>query len=277
MVEDINIACDHAGNTGLHLSIHKCIQQKERKSRMGIVRLLLEKGKADPNVHNKRPGWTPLVQAIVGNHVPIVQLLLKHGADINLVSKKAFLVNECRKEATPLMEAAAASSLQLVQLLLEKGANVTPSNNRGDTALHLASKTGCVHVVQYLLTQQGTDVSTANHQDETPLHLATLSKSSTTVECLLRAGANVHSVTKTNDRGFGKSTALHIACRLGHAGIVQKLLEYGANPEQLDAKGQSPMSLALEKRDDAVLAFLCRMKKKRQPRKLPPPSTMRLL
>ena len=61
---------------------------------MGLVPLLLQKGAA---VNWRRAdGWTPLMSACSGGHLPVAQLLLDAGASVDLAAEDGF---------TALMEA----------------------------------------------------------------------------------------------------------------------------------------------------------------------------
>ena len=42
----------------------------------------------------------------------------------------------------------------------------------------------------------------------------------------------------------GGQTPLHSGCAGGHSEVVKLLLEYGANPNAIDAKGATPLHLA---------------------------------
>ncbi|KAJ4286664.1 hypothetical protein N0V90_012916 [Kalmusia sp. IMI 367209] len=108
-----------------------------------------------PNSH----GRTALHLAVLKGHVAIVQKLLDHGADPNLVDDRGF---------TSLMCAARDGKVETVKVLLEKGAlsDITGSNWRfRTTALHLAierypqsfdaeGKLAYRHIIEDLLAHQ---------------------------------------------------------------------------------------------------------------------------
>lgn len=76
-----------------------------------VAKLLIESG---ANVNARADsGTTPLILAADWGNVAMVQLLLKHGADVNAKSKKA----------TPLTRAVLRGRLSVVKLLLERGAD----------------------------------------------------------------------------------------------------------------------------------------------------------
>lgn len=80
-----------------------------------IADVLLQAG-ADPNALNADDGDPPIVQAALNNHLPMVQLLLQYGADID-----AWHVEGCEMNA--LAVSARYPDLTLFRFLLEQHAN----------------------------------------------------------------------------------------------------------------------------------------------------------
>lgn len=69
---------------------------------------------------------TPLLCAVIGEHIEAVRLLLAHGANVNGANEAG---------ATPLHKAAVLGNSEIVRLLLAHGANVNARNSGGQTAL----------------------------------------------------------------------------------------------------------------------------------------------
>lgn len=82
---------------------------------------------------------TPLMEAASAGHIEIIELLLKHGADVNAQSSTG---------NTPLMYACAGGHVGAVQLLLAHGANVEDHNENGHTPLMEAASAGHVTVAK---------------------------------------------------------------------------------------------------------------------------------
>lgn len=76
-------------------------------------------------------GLTPLWLALKTGNEAVVQLILDHGADVNMASGASGF--------TPLMEAVTMGQPSIVKMLLEKGANVYTEKN-GVTALEMAKR-----------------------------------------------------------------------------------------------------------------------------------------
>src|ERR1043166_2920640 len=67
------------------------------------------------NASDKSNIWIPLMQAISAGKIEIVQLLLDHGADLNVRNYA---------QVTPLMLAADLGFKEITQLLVERGADI---------------------------------------------------------------------------------------------------------------------------------------------------------
>ncbi|MFV0439392.1 MAG: ankyrin repeat domain-containing protein [Desulfopila sp.] len=142
-----------------------------------------------------------LATAAYGGDLPVIDLLLAHGADIDrpvpLADKGSRAYYEAGSLFTPLFFAINGESVAAVNHLLERGATTT--------ALGYAEFTGQYREYQF-----------------TPLILAVTNGSVDIVTALLDHGADVN---QTNDNGY---SALMAAVENGNARIVRLLLHYGA-------------------------------------------------
>jgi ankyrin repeat protein len=123
-------------------------------------------------------GATPFLMACETADLPLLQLLVQHGADPSIAN-----VDHC----TPLMAAAGIGqdgrgeeaatedeALQVVEYLLALGADVNAVDQHGQTAMHGAAYKSVPRIV-HLLAQRGADVAIWNRANRfgwTPLHLA---------------------------------------------------------------------------------------------------------
>ncbi|MDR2213895.1 MAG: ankyrin repeat domain-containing protein [Pseudomonadales bacterium] len=159
-----------------------------------IIRMILERG-GNPNLQLKlfppyrslgadrgadgllRSGATALFRAARGGDAEATQLLLAHGALVDLPNEDGI---------TPLMAASGyrssgvdtrgkfrteAQAYAVVKLLLEGGADVNASESFGQTALFGAATSGWNTVVQ-LLADYGADLAHHDQGDSTPLDAA---------------------------------------------------------------------------------------------------------
>ena len=124
---------------------------------------------------------------------------------------------------TPLHYACKSGELAVVKMLVKAGARVRAIDHGRLTCLMLASSgSGNTETVRYLVGLPQVDVRYRHSLDQyTALHLAA-EKDAGIVQVLIDAGANIEAKT-----AFGKSP-LHWACESGELGVVETLLRAGA-------------------------------------------------
>jgi ankyrin repeat protein len=107
-----------------------------------VLKQFLDLG-VDVNSKGSGDDCTPLICGAMTGQVKAVQLLLRHGADVNLREINGW---------TPLMYAAVENHIEIVKLLLEAGADVKIEalNQEGETALTLAIRKGNSKIVELL-------------------------------------------------------------------------------------------------------------------------------
>lgn len=124
----------------------------------------------------------------------------------------------------------------------------------GRMLLHYAAGAGCREVLALLL-RRGTDPDLHDAGGHTPLYRAAnecgWDAGPEIVRVLVRAGADVNACS-----GVTRATPLHMAARRGFAQIAQTLLEYGADMNAQDRKGDTPLDRAIHCRKDAVAQLL---------------------
>ena len=119
-------------------------------------------------VIKNRLGLTPFHFACRGGHLEIAEKLYDHS------DNPEALVREKDKEGeTALHLACQKDQPNVVEFLLSKGANVFAHKNDGMTPVHIASKHGCIGVMNSLLKHDDTiDVNAIDGYKQTPLHFA---------------------------------------------------------------------------------------------------------
>lgn len=235
----------------------------------GFVELLLNNG---ANVRGQDIfGNTALTEAVCRQNEPLVQVLLKHGADPNP-----------HKAGTRTLLHHAIENVRITELLLRAGARLNSCDSNEMTPLHLAVEHGKLKVV-VLLLKNGANPKTTNSTGETPLHSALLQRHSITAKWLLRYGASplsklpiygtpldyavltnyvkaVKMLVKYGANpglvGANGDSPLHKAARLGNPEIVRILLKHGANPWVRSPNGETPVSYAVSLRNGAVVRLL---------------------
>jgi uncharacterized protein len=111
-----------------------------------IVKLLLEK-KANPNVPSNNPyKVTPLHSACAISQYEIIELLIRHGADVNAKQMQG---------VTPLHSAAHNGQTKIIKLLIENGADVNSKMENGQTPLVMANEKGFQETAALIIEHGG--------------------------------------------------------------------------------------------------------------------------
>lgn len=207
--------------------------------RTDLIELLLERG-ADVNAAGKS-GYAPVHTASLSRSPELLAALLKAKPELNRYTSEGHaplhLALGVRKaeEANPSMVAS----------LLEAGADANlPTLGERNVAypLHLAVRgepTETVIELIELILARKPKLEVLDMESMTPLQRAVLTEEPRLVEPLLAAGANPNAAC-ARDAG---NRPLHWAARGGWVAMVEKLLEYRADPNALNASGQTPVSL----------------------------------
>lgn len=213
---------------------------------MSIVKILLRAG-ANPNLVCGRSS-SSLHRAIVNNDVDIARLLLDQ-PNIDLG-----LIDSSRNDVTPLMLAASLRRTQILPIILHKSGLDVNARSPGpsmSTALTIAATTGDPQVVRQILSHPDIDVNKTNNT-YTALTEAALCGSLSVVEALLDHGAD----PEIHEADCLSGTPLNRAIDYGYAAIVRLLLERGANPRVLDAYDRTIIHSAGVNGQDEILHIL---------------------
>lgn len=167
-------------------------------------------------------GMTLLLQAALDGDLESVRILLELGANTEATD---------RQEQTALHLAVTRGRTEVVKTLLLSGAQIEAETSTGRTALLLAAEIGLEEIVNILLRGQGLIeepgvVGTTEHR--VPQSVQT-------------HGANIHA------KDHSHKTALNLAARSGHTGIVKLLLRDGAEVNEADNLSSTALLIAAEK------------------------------
>ena len=221
-----------------------------------------------------------------------------YGATSHTLSLLAFTERAIRGDTSPtartqpLLVAAQRGNLDAVKKLVDAGADVnmreTERHNRGRTPLHYAaggkyynSKGAHLAVARFLIAH-GADVNAKGDTGYTPLHVAAGLGQEDMVKLLLDNGADINAMDVRGTplqaavlQGHEEVVALLIERKakltgaitvLGQAGaykpqhttIVRRLLDAGADPNEKDKYGHSPLDAVITRSNDAAYLLVAR-------------------
>ncbi|KAM5302475.1 ankyrin repeat and SOCS box protein 10 isoform 1-T3 [Glossophaga mutica] len=205
-----------------------------------VLQLLLRR-RARPD---RAPGGrTALHEACASGHTACVHALLVAGADPNIPDQDGKL---------PLHLCRGAGTLECAELLLRFGAKVDGrSEEEEETPLHVAAQLGHVGLADLLL-RRGACPDARDAEGWTPLLVAcdthclsSADAEATAARCLqlchllLSAGADADTADQDKRR------PLHLACRHGHAAVVELLLSCSVSVNAMDYGGHTALHCAL--------------------------------
>ncbi|KAJ8334975.1 hypothetical protein SKAU_G00406140 [Synaphobranchus kaupii] len=172
---------------------------------------------------------TPLLEAIVNNHIEVVRYLIQSGACVYHSEEDG---------STGLHHAAKLGSLEIVTLLLGTGqVDINAQDSGGWTPIIWAAEHRHVAVIRALLNR-GADVTIKDKEMNVCLHWASFAGSVEIAELVLNAGCPLSSVNMHGD------TPLHIASRESYLDCVTLFLSRGADIDIMNREGDTPLSLA---------------------------------
>jgi ankyrin repeat protein len=155
-------------------------------------------------------------------HEGALRWLHEHGANPNALNEF---------EVSPLHQAVERNHLKCACTLMDLGADAECEDHTEEQPIHAANS---LEMVQALIERGSADVNAVSGCGEWPLKLAAEVNDVKRLAWLLQHGAEV-------DRTSTGETALHVAVREDSREAVDLLLTAGANPNQQDVDGWTPL------------------------------------
>ncbi|KAI1209728.1 ankyrin repeat-containing domain protein [Annulohypoxylon truncatum] len=203
-----------------------------------ISRLLMRQpNPADVHLQD-RQGKPPLWWAVSYKSAAAVQLLVKHGANVNEIYND---------KSTPLSKSVQMKDSDMVQLLIRLGADVNMRIENGSTLLIEAIKHGDKDTAWMLLNANAAlDETDMQHA----LELAIIYDNLSIAWLLYEHGASLSAANGTG------STPLHEAAKRRNYKAAQFLVERGGTIDTKDADGSTPLHYAVRVNHDDLTDLL---------------------
>lgn len=144
---------------------------------------------------------------------------------------------------TALHIASLYGQVSIVDFLVRHGANINDADADGVTPLHCASSRGHQNTLLLLLHAEA-NLNVTDTRGNTPLHLATDHGHEGCVKALLYFAEQIRLVIDVNAANFTGDTPLHYASKWGYGEIVEILLDHGANFKAINRRGLTPLAVA---------------------------------
>ncbi|MBQ3565302.1 MAG: ankyrin repeat domain-containing protein [Alphaproteobacteria bacterium] len=222
------------------------------------VNNLLEK---DPDLTIKdRNGDTALHLAMKGNNQVVVDKILEKNPDVTIQDANG---------NTPLHLAVGAKNINWVSTMLRLNPDLTIKNRRGNTPIHVAAGTGNTQILRSLLEsvsdpEQKKDLLEIKNDDgQTPLHLVAtfvpqsmLGGTSSNREALSFLADSMKSLRLSlNPKDNQGRTPFYFAIEKNNFPSAKVLLNFGADPNILDANGYNPFHLEIRNSINALASL----------------------
>ena len=187
--------------------------------------------------------WSPLAQAASSGSAEIVKLFIDAGADVNTGEPRGWskairqdraeilalfmregldMNDEDQNGMTPLVAAVIREEIGIIELLLANGARIDHRNDLyGFTALHYSARFGKRSSAEALIAH-GADIAAKDKWDYQPIHWAAYHDRPDIVELLIAKGADVNAKTSLGQ------TPLDLAIPRRNTASIKMLRKHGA-------------------------------------------------
>ena len=187
---------------------------------------------------------TPLHVATFSGNLRLLEVLVKHGADVNALNDEG---------STPLLYISQAGRAEVMDWLIEHGAKLDARNDLNETALSYPLVNGFQGLVEKLWPRAEA-LKTRDLLEKYPLHRAAYLGYEQPAAFLLEKGLPVDSRDESGRTPFQR------AAQGGNVKLARMLLAKGAEVDAKDPDGSTPLHLAVKKGREEMVRFLLQNK-----------------
>uniref|UniRef100_A0ABD2WSS3 Uncharacterized protein n=1 Tax=Trichogramma kaykai TaxID=54128 RepID=A0ABD2WSS3_9HYME len=192
----------------------------------------------------EKSGDTPLHLAAREVNNKVAELLLRRGANLNLVNKRGSTSLHIICESHNHDDAATLELFFSINEEVNQPVQIDAQNKDGNAPLHLALDCGLKEVAQFLL-RRGANPHLVNESGSTPLHVIcsrySSDESSSLFHLFFEITNDMHQTVDVNAQDKLGNTPLHKALQRSNKKITELLLRKGANPNMVNKYGSTPL------------------------------------
>ncbi|ALQ40756.1 hypothetical protein RN87_09510 [Fusobacterium hwasookii ChDC F174] len=187
-------------------------------------------------------GETPILSAIRGNYIEILELFIKRKLKLDLKDSDgngplhiaAYSCNSNNEE----------KKKKIFKLLLDTGIENDIKNDNGYTPIDILANQRVNPILLSILKGEydfDNPNSTTNLTSSMSLHSAILSNNYNVIKAHLEVGTDINEISEENNNSYGLSP-LGVACHILDFESVELLLKNGANPNLKNNDGETALS-----------------------------------
>ena len=241
--EVLQAIIDHGADVNAqNIYSHTALALACRKRHVDGIHVLLKAG-ADTNIVDNN-GTTCLTYAVHGDcSMEVLQAITDHGANANATDKD---------NGTALMWACLKSHVDAIHVLLKVESDTNIADKNGNTCLMHAVGGYCTKEVLQAIIDHGADVNVTNKHTLTALMTACKRRHVDAIYVLLKAGADTNIVHKNGD-----TCLMYAVCGNFSKAVLQEMIDHGADVNATNKENLSALMLACGQRHiDAIHVLL---------------------
>jgi len=208
-----------------------------------VIKYLIKHG-ADVNKKNKK-GEVPLIIASEFNNENLIKYYIDSGSDVNREDDQGNLA---------LRIAIKANNLEMVKFLIQSGADIHKENNFSELFLSLKDL-NCDNNTKMLnyLVNYGLDINKEDQKGDTPLIYAIKTGNEFLTQYFINHGANI------NQKDRNGETPLIVAIEynfVNNINLIKYLVTGGADVNEEDKNGNTPLIVATKRNNKYIMKYL---------------------
>ncbi|BHF75102.1 Ankyrin repeat [Sparganum proliferum] len=262
---NFNEVVDRKGRNALHYCAETdsvLSGQAKPGGRLACAELLLE-SKFNLKDQADNDGFLPFHHAVIHGNIPLVQLLLTHGVDVNCAVRPSDVQNSPAVAGrTAFHLAVIYSNYEMLEFLLSGSfeLNDVPHQFQVDvqeldaqcaTALHYAiqlPEAVAASMIKCIIEKSSIRIDSPDAHRRTPLHWAATIGAAHAASILIELGADM---TLVDESGL---TAMHCAASRGHSGTVEAIIKHLPKEEEVEEEeGEDEEEEGEEEEEDTKL------------------------